>query len=112
MQGVRIPLDLEGKPRRWPSVPGEYFGPTRAFTGGVPAVFFLKPNARDEGTPAIGRSVQHVVSPPHVFTEEADGSLTITPSIGNMHHIDTDGATRDVDDGWHGYLTRGEWVPV
>jgi hypothetical protein len=31
--------------------PGDYFGPTTEYTS-IPAVFFLKPNARDEGRAA------------------------------------------------------------
>ena len=115
MQGVRIPMKeatfngeptgekSKFEPSRWPSAPGEYVGPVFGYTGDKPAVFFLKPNARDEGVTARARSVQHVVSPPHVFTEETDGTLTITASISDLAGADT------VSDGWHGYLTRGEW---
>lgn len=89
--------------------PGDYFGPTKGYTGDLPAVFFLKPNARDEGVPARARSVQHVCSPPHTFTEEHDGSLTISPSISNLTSRDADGHS---DDGWHGYLEAGAWRKV
>jgi hypothetical protein len=90
--------------------PGDYFGPTGEYTGGVPAVFFLKPNARDEGVPAHVRSVQHVCSPPHTFRECADGSLEIRASISNLLRGDTDGHS---DDGWHGYLDEGHaWRQV
>ena len=84
--------------------PGDYFGPTAGYTGDVPAVFFLKPNARDEDAPPRARSVQHVCSPPHVFRECPDGSLEIRPSISNLMRGDPDGRT---DDGWHGYLDEG-----
>jgi hypothetical protein len=57
-------------------------------------VFFLLPNARDEGAPAGQRSIHHVVSPPHVFRECVDGSLEIRESIGAMPF-------------WHGYLDEG-----
>lgn len=93
----------------FPENPCEYFGPTTAYTGGVPAVFFLKPNSRDEGIPARARSVGHVCSPPHTFVEEQDGSLTIQPSISNLLHGDADGSS---DDGWHGYLEHGVWRQV
>jgi hypothetical protein len=86
--------------------PGDYCGPIPGYTGSLPAVFFLKPNARDENTIPRARSIQHVTSPPHVFTEEEDGTLTITASIG-----DTAGSST-VSDGWHGYLTKGEWIKV
>lgn len=90
--------------------PGDYFGPTAEYTGGVPAVFFLKPNARDEGVPAHVRSVQHVCSPPHTFRECPDGSLEIRASISNRLAGDTDGHS---DDGWHGYLDEGNtWRQV
>lgn len=98
MQGKRV--------QQLPENPGEYFGPVTGYTGGKPAVFFLKPNARDAGAPSRARIIQHVVSPPHVFTEEADGSLTISASIG-----DTAGSSA-VSDGWHGYLERGVWRKV
>lgn len=32
--------------------PGDYFGPYTGMTGDLPAVFFLKPNARDPDAPA------------------------------------------------------------
>ena len=89
--------------------PGDYFGPTRGYTGNVPAVFFLKPNARDEGVKPWVRSVHHVCSPPHTFTENPDGTLTISPSISNLLAGDTDGHS---DDGWHGYLENGVWRKV
>jgi hypothetical protein len=51
--------------------------------------------------------LQHVTSPPHEFTEEPDGTLTITPSIAaTMHGASGSGLNTD---GWHGFLTRGHW---
>lgn len=82
--------------------PGDYCGPVKGYTGDRSAVFFYKPNAKDPGASATARIKQHVVSPPHVFTEEPDGTLTITASIGELF---LDG----VGDGYHGYLTKGEW---
>lgn len=106
MHGRRIPVEFyedTGNPKI-PAVdqPGDYCGPITGYTGREPAVFFLKPNARDPGAPKAARTIQHVVSPPHKFIEEADGTLTITDSIGNMH-------TGGVSDGWHGYLVKGDW---
>lgn len=90
--------------------PGDYFGPTTDYTGDLPAVFFLKPNARDEGVPPAARSVQHVCSPPHTFRECPDGSLEIRASISNLCRGDVNGST---DDGWHGYLDEGHsWRQV
>jgi hypothetical protein len=83
--------------------PGDYCGPVKGWTGDFPAVFFLKPNAFDPGAPPVARDIHHVVSPPHTFIEEPDGTLTITASIG-----DTRGAGT-ISDGWHGWLTKGEW---
>lgn len=90
--------------------PGDYFGPTTEYTGS-PAVFFLKPNARDEGVLPRSRSVQHVCSPPHTFREcPDDGSLEIRASISNLCAGDVGGNT---DDGWHGYLDEGHvWRQV
>lgn len=102
--GRRLPI-LPGEPP-CPEKPGDYCGPVMGFTGDRPAVFLLKPNARDPDAPKRAHSVQHVVSPPHVFTEEADGSLTITPSISDM------AGSNSVSDGWHGYLTKGQWIKV
>jgi hypothetical protein len=104
MKGRRIPVPAAGHPIV--EQPGDYCGPVKGFTGNLPAVFFLKPNARDKDAPRRARTVHHVTSPPHTFTEEPDGTLTITPSIG-----DTAGASSE-SDGWHGYLTKGEWVKV
>ena len=104
MIGRRLP-GVDGK-MMVPTEPGDYCGPIRGYTGDKPAVFFLKPNARDEGAHKNARGIQHVASPPHTFTEEADGSLTISPSIG-----DTRGGGSE-SDGWHGYLENGIWRRV
>jgi hypothetical protein len=98
MKGKRLPLG------EWPKEPGDYMGPIKGYSGDSPAVFFLKPNARDPGVPPIARSVQHVVSPPHKFRECPDGSLEIRESIGDAH------PPTGESDGWHGYLDEGhEW---
>jgi hypothetical protein len=81
---------------------GDYYGPVMGYTGDKPSVFFLLPHARDEGVRGSDRATHHVTSPPHVFTENEDGTLTITASI--LSHADAEGK------GWHGYLTAGEWV--
>lgn len=104
MRGRRIPVPADGHPIV--EQPGDYCGPVMGFTGDKPAVFYLKPNARDPDAPAAARRVHHVISPPHVFTEEPDGTLTITPSIGDT------AKDREGSDGWHGYLTKGEWIKV
>lgn len=106
MVGKRLPI-LENSKLNTPQNPGEYCGPIIGYTGDKPAVFFLKPNSRDNNIPPHARSVQHVVSPPHVFTEEADGTLTITESISDLRGDHSEGS-----DGWHGYLTKGQWVQV
>lgn len=96
MRGRRLPLGT------FPTEPGDYMGPTTEFTDGVPAVLFLKPNARDPDAPRCARAIQHVTSPPHTFRECADGSLEIRASLGDMHGGESDG--------WHGYLDEGhEW---
>jgi hypothetical protein len=100
--GRRLPIVAGQQPL--PELPGDYCGPVMGFTGDVPAVFFLKPNARDADAPPWARSVQHVCSPPHTFTEEADGTLTIAASIGDMHK-DFGG----VSDGYHCFLEHGVW---
>lgn len=101
MKGRRIPVPVDGA---FPPLEqaGDYSGPMLGFTGSKPSVFFLKPNARDVGAPRCARSVQHVVSPPHVFTEESDGTLTIRESIGDTH-------ANGESDGYHCFLTNGEW---
>ena len=101
MIGRRLPLGT------FPTEPGDYMGPMMGYTGDKPAVFFLKPHARDENIPAWGRSVQHCTSPPHTFHENEDDTLSITASIG-----DTRGDGSEGSDGWHGYLTNGEWIKV
>lgn len=121
MVGRRLPVgvwdtpeqpQLAGKPAlTLPTAPGEYCGPLVGYTGDLPAVFFLKPNARADDAPPGARSIQHVVSPPHTFTEEADGTLTISPSISEFRGNDATGA-RFGSDGWHGYLEHGVWRQV
>lgn len=109
MQGRRIPA----RDREFPALelPGDYAGPIRGYTGDRPAVFFLKPNARDTDAPRRARSVQHVTAPPHVFRECADGSLEIRESIAaypSSHPSD-----QAFNDGWHGYLDEGHvWREV
>ncbi len=102
MIGRRLPV-VDGK-ATMPELAGDYCGPVYGHTGDLPAVFFLKPNARDPDAPAIARSIQHVTSPPHSFRECPDGSLEIHASLGNIHHCG-DGVDRD--DGWHGHLDEG-----
>jgi hypothetical protein len=82
--------------------PGDYCGPVRGYTGGLEAVLFLKPNARDDDAPLRARAVQHVCSPPHFFRECPDGSLEIRPSIGDTVRRGT-----SESDGWHGWLDEG-----
>jgi hypothetical protein len=85
-------------PSHWPLAAlwqhGDYSGPRTDYTGGVPAVFFLLPNARDPGARGPQRGLRHVVSPPHTFRECPDGSLEIRASIGAQPY-------------WHGYLDEG-----
>lgn len=104
MIGRRLPV-VDGQ-HPTPELPGDYCGPVMGYTGTRPAVFFLKPNARDADAPPRARSVQHVCSPPHVFKEEPDGTLTISASIG-----DTAGPG-STSDGWHGFLEKGVWRKV
>lgn len=90
-----------------PTEPGDYCGPIIGFTGPLPAVFFLKPNARDPDAPPRARSLQHVVSPPHTFRECPDGSLEIRASISDKARDSNE------SDGWHGYLDEGHiWRQV
>jgi hypothetical protein len=88
---------------RMPENPGEYYGPVTGYAGDKPVVFYYKPNAEDADAPKAARRMHYVVSPPHVFTEEPDGTLTIRASLG-----DTAGPGSK-SDGWHGYLTKGVW---
>ena len=75
--------------------PGDYCGPIEGYTGGKPSVFFRLPT---------GLGLCHVVSPPHVFTEQPDGSLEIRESIL---------ASSPRGGGWHGYLDAGNrWREV
>lgn len=106
MKGRRIKIEFEDGKAKFPflELPGDYAGPVIGFTGSVPAVYFLKPNARDKGAPSRAKSIQHVVSPPHVFTEEPDGTLTITASISDLAGPGSE------SDGYHCYLTKGEWI--
>lgn len=76
-------------------LPGDYCGPIMGYSGpGVPAVFFLLPNAGLESDLPARHSIDHVVSPPHRFRECPDGSLEIRESIGAQPR-------------WHGYLDEG-----
>lgn len=101
MKGRRLPVVRGQHPT--PELPGDYCGPVMGYTGHLPAVFFLKPNARDADAPRRARTVQYVISPPHIFTEEPDGTLTISASISDHAGPGSE------SDGWHGYLERGIW---
>lgn len=98
MKGRRLPIKVNPTTERpdinlcLPSEPGDYVGPVMGYTGDKPAVFYVLPNHPAGSTPA------HVTSPPHSFTEEDDGSLSITASIEHKGEIY-----------YHGWLTRGEW---
>src|SRR5207253_4113705 len=84
MQGRRIPYD-PASPDPYDKVTqaGDYYGPDKGEkSGGIPAVWFLLPIARDANVPPQARSLHHVQSPPHRFVEEDDGTLSIYESIG------------------------------
>jgi len=82
--------------------PGDYCGPIEGYSGSKPAVFFRL--VTPDGDPVGG--VRHVVSPPHVFTEQPDGSLEIRESILTLE-IGKSGQP------WHGYLDAGHrWREV
>lgn len=101
MHGRRIPVaDPPVSPTAVLRLPGDYYGPVRGFNGDRPGVFFLLPIADDIPGRPEAKGLHCVCSPPHVFTEEPDGSLTITDSIG---------CGRSEGYYWHGYLTKGEW---
>jgi len=73
--------------------PGDYTLPMKGYTGELEASFFIKPNGA-EG---------HVTFPPHEYIIEADGTLTISPSISDKR------INSDYSDGWHGFLKNGIW---
>jgi hypothetical protein len=92
VQGRRIPVvDNKADPYLVLEQPGDYYGPVMGFSADRPAVFYFLP---------IGEKVfAGAQSPPHTFTEELDGSLTIRGSI----------LTRWSKGSWHGFLTKGIW---
>ncbi|MDE2010257.1 MAG: hypothetical protein KGJ09_09310 [Candidatus Omnitrophica bacterium] len=112
MKGRRIPVpevaDIFDAIYRLLENPGDYCGPFVGPSGRGGAkpgemasqVWYLLPIARDEGACSSARSLHHVESPPHTFTEEPDGSLTIRNSIG---------AGFSGNYYWHGFLTKGNW---
>lgn len=107
MKGRRIPVEPGADPIGKVTEPGDYYGPVVGYTGDLPAVFFLLPNARDEATEAWERGISHVTSPPHTFHEQPDGTLTIQASILSVGVKDGQQVQ-----GWHGYLENGEWRQV
>ena len=103
MQGRRVTLPEGADPYSVLKEAGDYCGPDGRSTNGIPAVWFLLPTATPTdphwgGAPQDG--LHHVQSPPHVFKEEPDGTLTIRESIG----AGPSGAYY-----WHGYLNQGRW---
>lgn len=89
----RVPVPPSGDINEvmWDLEPGDYCGPIEGYTGDKPAVFFIPPGHEVTET-SFG--IHHVCSPPHVFTEQPDGSLEIRESILS-------------GGGWHGYLDVG-----
>lgn len=82
--------------------PGDYCGPMTGFTGEKPCVWMMLPAT----VPVRARGLRHVVSPPHVFTEQPDGSLEIRESLG-CEQAPGGGYV------WHGYLDAGNtWREV
>jgi hypothetical protein len=92
----RIPIPASGDINdvMWDMRPGDYCGPIRGYTADKPAVFYVLPGST---WPETGAGFGHVVSPPHVFTEQVDGSLEIRESILHRGHKFE----------WHGYLDAG-----
>lgn len=84
--------------------PGDYCGPIAHpdLYDGRPMVWFILPIREDEHPSA--HSLRLVCSPPHTFTEEEDGTLTIRASILSY-------GFEGEPDIWHGYLTKGVWEP-
>lgn len=100
MIGRRIPVtDPKADPWEMVKEPGDYYGPTDIGNGKL-AVWYLLPIARDADVPSLARSLHHSQSPPHVFRDEPDGTLTIRESIG---------AGLSSAYYWHGFLTCGKW---
>lgn len=97
--GRRIPVQQGLSPYDALQQPGDYYGPLVGYTGGKPSVFFLLPIAGDADAPEMAKAMHHVCSPPHTFTENDDGTLTIAASIGA-------GAPNYY---WHGFLENGNW---
>lgn len=100
----RIPVPDSGDINEvlWDMEPGDYCGPYTGYTDDKPAVSFLLPAS----APVGARGRRHVTSPPHVFTEQPDGSLEIRESLG----------CAPAPGGgylWHGYLDAGNrWREV
>lgn len=97
VKGRRLDVVLvDGKPDLnacMPHEPGDYVGPIVGYTGDKPALFYVLPNHPAGATP------RHITFPPHSCFEQADGSLTVTPSIEHTG-----------EPYYHGYLTAGEWT--
>lgn len=93
MKGIRVPVP-ENQACALAVIEagnGSYCGPDNERR-----VYFRLPNGAN--------GVFHCKEPPHKFTEEPDGTLTITASIlATWGHADGDHT-------WHGYLTKGEWI--
>lgn len=101
MQGRRVTLPPGADPYTVIKEAGDYCGPVVGWSGGTQAVFFLLPIARDSDVHGEARALHHVQSPPHVFHEEPDGTLTIRESIG--------AGPSSGGYYWHGYLNQGRW---
>lgn len=100
MRGRRIEYDPSQNIVSQLTQPGDYLGPITGYHADSPGVFFLLPLTEAPDGHPEALALHSVRSPPHVFTEEPDGTLTIRESIG---------AGPGGNYYWHGYLTAGEW---
>jgi hypothetical protein len=105
MKARRIPIPPNGDIFAALEKPGDYCGPAEGTIGKPPDGLERIPVRRVAFMlPIETGNVFHCQEPPHKFTEELDGTLTITASIlaswGN----------KDNRQSWHGFLTKGEWI--
>ena len=107
MQGKRLPDAVLGVPGEgwdaWATAePGSYMKVTQRSGEGEPMWYIVAPDGM-RGTLVHGR---------HEVVEDADGAITVSPSIlydASPRRAIASGEAGTSRPGWHGYLRAGVW---
>lgn len=97
--------------------PGDYwYNPDADTEKGARSLWFMLPTAMSrnhwEEPRSLHNGLHRISAPPWSITENADATLTASPSIAIEGHDPAVDAPGEVHQFWHGYLERGVWREV